>query len=96
MAGYDEFQRFKNYEIMDNESLVLASNYACFHLNNPGIGYRYYYDMYSYITKCKIVLQTYKTTKFGEVICNGKLVNFLKDSEHKNCSCGSVYYNAVF
>ena len=83
MAGYDEFQRFKNYEIMDNESLDLASKYACFQLNNPGIAYRYYYDMYSYITKCKIVLQTYKTTKFGEVICNGKLVNFLKDPNIK-------------
>ena len=22
MAGYDEFQRFKNFEIMDSESLV--------------------------------------------------------------------------
>ena len=55
MAGYDEFQAFKNYYVMDNESLDLASNYVCFQLNNPGIGYRYYYDMYSYITKCKIV-----------------------------------------
>ena len=96
MAGYDEFQAFKNYQIMDNESIDFASNYACFQLNNPGPNYRYYYDMYSYITKCKIVLQTYKTTKFGEAICEGKLVNFLKDPEHKNCSCGSVYYNAVF
>ena len=57
MAGYDEFQAFKNYYVMDNESLDLASNYVCFQLNNPGIDYRYYYDMYSYITKCKIVLQ---------------------------------------
>ena len=96
MAGYDEFQAFKNYQIMDNESLDLASNYVCFQLNNPSIGYRYYYDMYTYITKCKIVLQTYKTTKFGEAIFNGKLVDFLNDPEHKNCSCGSVYYNAVF
>ena len=34
MAGYDEFQAFKNYQIMDNESIDLASNYACFQLNN--------------------------------------------------------------
>ena len=56
MAGYGEFQAFKNYQIMDNESIDFASNYACFQLNNPGPNYRYYYDMYSYITKCKIVL----------------------------------------
>ena len=31
-------------------------------------------------------------SKFGEVICNNKLVNFLEDDEHKNCSCSSVYY----
>ena len=96
MVGYEEFKRFENFEIMDNESIDLASNYACLQLNNPSFGYRYYYDMYSYITKCKIVLQKFDKTKFGQAICDGKLVNFLNDPKHKNCSCGSVYYNAVF
>ena len=96
MAGYEEFQRFKNFEIMDDESLDRARNYVRLQLNNPSFGYRYYYDMYSYITKCTIVLQRYTKTKLGQAICNEKLVNFLKDPENKNCSCGSVYYNAVF
>ena len=95
MAGYNEFNSFKNFEIMDNESIKLTSNYVCFQLNNPGPGYRYYYDMYSYITKCKIVLQTYNKTKFGEAICDGKLVNFIEDEKHKKCSCSSVFFNAI-
>ena len=95
MAGYEEFQRFKNFEIMDDESLDRARNYVCLQLNNPSFGYKYYYDMYSYITKCTIVLQRYTKTKLGQAICNEKLVNFLKDPERKNCSSGSVYYNAV-
>ena len=96
MTGYDEFQRFKDFKVMDEDSLDLASNYVCLQLNNPSYGYRYYYDMYSYIAKCRFVLQKYKETKLGESICKGELINFLKDLKHKNCSCGSVYYNAVF
>ena len=96
MAGYAEFKLFEKFEKMDNEAIHLASNYICLQLNNPSSNYRYYYDMYSYITKCKIVLQTHNKTKFGESICDGKLANFLEDKKHKNCSCSSVYYNAVF
>ena len=96
MAGYDEFKSFEKFERMNNKTIDLASNYACLQLNNPGSNYRYYYDMYSYITKCKIVLQTYKETQFGEAICEGELVNFLKEEKHKKCSCSSVYYKVVF
>ena len=96
MAGYEEFKKFENFEIIDEESLDKATNYVCLQLNNPSFGYKYYYDMYSYIAKCKIVLQKYSTVKLGQAICNGKLIDFVKDQEHKNCSCSSVYYNAVF
>ena len=97
MAGYDQFQRFKNFEMMDDESIDLASNYVCLQLNNPSYGYKYYYDMYSYIAKCKIVLQKYTKARLGQAICNGELFDFLNDdSKHKKCSCASVYYNAVF
>ena len=34
--------------------------------------------------------------RLGEAICDGVIVNFLKDKEHFKCSCSSVYYNAVF
>ena len=96
MAGYEEFQRFKNFEIMDEEALDRATNYVCLQLNNPSFGYKYYYDMYSYITKCKIVLQKYTKTKLGQSICDGKLINFIENPGLKNCSCSSVFYNAVF
>ena len=33
--------------------------------------------------------------KFGEAICKNKLVNFLKDDEHKKCTCSSLYDNVV-
>ena len=93
---YEAFNAFKNFKIMDKESIHLARDYICANMNNPSPNYRYYYDMYSYITKCRIVLQTHSKTKLGEAICNGELVNFLKDEKHKKCICSSVYYNAVF
>ena len=96
MSGYAEFEKFKNFYVMDKEELELANNYICLQLNNPGIGYKYYYDMYSYITKCFIVLNYNTKTRLGEAECNGRIINFLKDVEHKNCSCSSVYFNAVF
>ena len=96
MAGYNEFQRFKDFKVMDEKSLDFATNYVCLQLNNPSYGYKYYYDMYSYIAKCRIVLQKYKETKLGQAICEGELVNFLEDAKHKNCICRSVYFNAVF
>lgn len=60
MAGYSEFQEFKNFQMCDKEKLDLVSNYVCLQLNNPSIGYKYYYDMYSYVTKCYIVLLNIK------------------------------------
>ena len=96
MDTYNAFIKFQNFGVMDFESLQLAKDYIAGNLNSPGINYRYYYDMYCYTTKCFIVLQKFQTPKLGEAICDGKLINFLKDEKHKNCSCGSVYYNAVF
>ena len=96
MAGYEQFEKFKNFYVMDEEDLKLAKNYICLQLNNPSFGYRYYYDMYSYIAKCFIVLNYRTKTQLGEAECGGKIINFLKDAEHKNCSCSSVYYNPVF
>ena len=93
---YQAFEAFRNFETMDKKKIDLAADYVCQNLNNFSPNYRYYYDMYSYIVKCRIVLQTHSKTKFGESICNGKLVNFIEDDKHKNCSCSSVYYNSVF
>ena len=96
MAGYEQFQRFKNFEMMDEKSIDFALNYVCLQLNNLSYGYKYYYDMYSYIAKCRIVLQKYKKTRLGQAICEGELVDFLNDPKHKSCSCCSVFYDVVF
>ena len=96
MAGLEEYLKFREFKTIDKNDLKLAVNYICAQLNSHGSYYRYYYDMYSYATKCSIVLQQRSFTKFGEAVCNGKVVNFLKDEKHKKCSCGSVYYNEVF
>ena len=96
MVGYTEFRSFENFKYLNKEDLEVAIDYICLQMNNPGIGYKYYYDMYSYATKCRIVLQKKQFAKLGEVVCQGKVVNFLEDEKHKNCSCGSVYFNVVF
>ena len=92
MAGFDEYHKFRDFKFVDKDDLKLVNNYICAQLNSPGSYYQYYYNMYSYATKCFIVLQQNKYTRLGEAVCNGKVVNFLTDEEHKKCSCGSVYY----
>ena len=32
MAGYDEFQRFKDFKVMDKKSIDFAANYVCLQL----------------------------------------------------------------
>ena len=34
--------------------------------------------------------------RLGEAVCDGLIVNFLKEKEHFKCGSSSVYYNAVF
>ena len=96
MATYDAFLKFQSFQRMDLNDMELAKDYIAGNLNSPGTNYRYYYDMYSYAVKCFIVLQKYQKTQLGEAICNGELINFLKDEKHKKCICSSVYYDAVF
>ena len=57
MVGYAEFRSFEDFKYLNKEDLEVAINYICLQMNNPGIGYKYFYDMYSYATKCRIVLQ---------------------------------------
>ena len=97
--AFDHFNHFKEGHSLTEYQLKLAADHVCLNLNNPNGLYRYFYNMYCYITKCNVVLEWKKKhngykleSKFGEVIFNNKLVNFLEDDEHKNCSCSSVYY----
>ena len=81
-------------------NLNAQNDHICLNLNSPPrLGYKYFYNMYSYIKKAFIVCNWkekngYKEilSKLGEAICNDQLVNFFVNDEHKKCSCSSVYY----
>ena len=101
--GYYEYKKIEKFKAVTKSELLYARNYICLQLNagSPG-SYPYYYDLYSYAIKCSMVIDFAKehnlvpATKLGEAICNDKIVNFLKEDKHKKCTCGSVYYKAVF
>ena len=90
------FLRFKSGTWIFPEDIDFLAEYIYRLLNNQfNVNEMYVYS--NYLTKAKIVLDFKKRnnlevkTKIGEAICGNKLVNFILDSEHKNCICGSVY-----
>ena len=100
------FEKYTNFELIDETELNIVVNYICGHLNADfTFNYGYWYNMYSYTTKNKIVLRYRKergrepVVKLGECICEEKVVDFLKNPD-KKCNCGrgcaSVYFNKVF
>ena len=98
--GYDIFSKFEKGEYVHFNELKHMVNHICGHLNvDFNINYKYWYNQYLYSSKAYIVCRwrlssgLQPVTKWGEAICNGELVNFFEDENHKNCSCGSVYCN---
>ena len=55
MSGYNAFIKYKDGEFLTKDEFKFASNYVCGYLNNPGVNYPYYYDMYCYIARSFIV-----------------------------------------
>lgn len=102
MSTYKIFKKYINFEYLTDDELKMAIDYICGNLNSYTRNYQYYYDMYSYTSKTLIVMQQRKEKgfrergKLGEAICNDVLINFLQNKEHFNCTCSSVYHNAVF
>ena len=98
--AYDCFKKHERKEPLTRNELEFANNHICLNLNNPSIGYKYFYNMYSYITKSFIVCNWKEQrnpgqvvlVEFGEAICNDQLIIFFENQEHKHCSCSSVYY----
>ena len=101
------FEKYRNFKLINETELDILVNYICAHLNESYThNYGYWYDMYSYTTKSKIVLRYRKRkghdpplVKLGECICEGEVVDFLKNPNNKcNCDrgCASVYFNKVF
>ena len=103
MAGIKEFESYKYLQNLTYDELKLVVNYICGNLNAfPSYNYHYWYDMYCYTSKTFTVMEWRKKRGFkeagrlGEAVCDGVIVNFLKEQEHFKCGCSSVYYNAVF
>ena len=101
------FEKYRDFELLNESELDIVINYICGHLNGDyTFNYPYWYDMYNYTTKSKIVLRHrkekgnyYPLVKLGECVCQNKVINFLKNPDKKcNCSdgCASVYFKKVF
>ena len=100
------FEKYTNFELINETELLMTINFICRHLNEDHTyNYGYWYDMYSYTTKSKIVLSHRKNrggkpvVRLGECVCEEKVINFLKNPD-KRCNCdegfASVYFNKVF
>ena len=98
-AGYQIFENFEKEKYVTYDELKHMANYICANLNSVySPNYKYWYNQYSHSSKAYIVCEWRQkkglalVAKWGEAICDDKLVNFFK--EHKNCrrGCGSVYY----
>ena len=102
------FEKYINFQDIDESELKFAINYICGNLNaNYTLNYCYWYDMYSYSTKNRIVLNHKKyeqgklnpVTKLGECVCQDKVINFLQNSNKKcfcNNGCSSLRFNTLF
>ena len=101
------FLNYINFKFVNEEQLNLVIDYICGNLNaNYQPNYPYWYNMYSYTTKSRIVLRHKKQNgdefprvKLGQCVCQNEIIDFLKNSDNKcfcNKGCASVYYKAVF
>ena len=53
--AYDCFKKYERKEFLTKIELEYANDHICLNLNNPSIRYKYFYNMYSCITKSFIV-----------------------------------------
>ena len=99
------FTKYKNFQFVNSEELNLIVDYICGNLNSAFCNYGYWYDMYSYATKSRIVIrhreQKNETdiAKLGECVCEGQVINFLEnESKQCNCNkgCASIYFKVIF
>ena len=96
-TSYETFLKFKSGNWIFPEDIDFLSEYI-YHLLNNQFNVNEIYVYSNYLTKAKIVLDFKKRnnlelkTKIGEAVCGNKLVNFILEPKHKNCICGSVYY----
>ena len=104
MTSFELFNKYRNFKTINEKELDLVINYICLNLNTCFNNYPYWYDMYCYSTKSRIVLRHKKSKNekseviLGECVCQNQIINFLEKGNMCNCNegCASVYFNAVF
>ena len=106
MNRLNAFEKYRKFEFVNINELELIIDHICSNLNSSfSINYPYWYDMYCYATKSRIVIRHRQeknelaVAKFGQCVCENEVVNFL-ENENKKCNCekgcSSAYFNAVF
>ena len=99
------FTKYHKFESVNEHKLDLVVDYICGNLNSSFCNYCYWYDMYCYATKSRIVIRYREEknelafAKLGECVCENQIVNFLENEANQcNCDkgCASVYFKAVF
>ena len=103
MSRLTLFEKYRNFEFVNTNELNSIIDYICHNLNSSS-NYPYWYDMYSYATKTKIVIRHRQgknepaIAKLGQCVCENEVVNFLMKNKKCNCEkgCSSVYFSAVF
>ena len=54
MSRYESFKKYESGELLTESELKFVADYLCGYLNNPVLNSKYYYDMYSYISKSSL------------------------------------------
>ena len=96
MSECQLFLGFERGDYINLEDLPRITNYICGHLISCSPNWSYFEIQYNYISKLTIVCNCKKKrgspicSKKGEEICDGKLVKFFEDEQHKDCSCSYV------
>ena len=105
MNSLISFTKYRKFEAVNKEELDLAVDYICGNLNSSSCNYPYWYDMYCYANKSRIVIRHREhknetaIAKLGECVCKDQVINFLQNEDNKcNCNegCASVYFKAIF
>ena len=99
------FTKYRQFKPVNKDELDLVIDYICGNLNSSFCNYPYWYDMYCYTTKSRIVIRHREHKNetaiaiLGECVCEDQVINFLKNEANQcNCNkgCASVYFKVVF
>ena len=105
MNSLISFTKYRKFEAVNKQELDLAVDYICGNLNSSSCNYPYWYDMYCYATKSRIVIRHREgknesgVATLGECVCKDQVINFLQNDDNQcNCNkgCASVYFKAIF